>query len=148
MPRLSSIAAETTPFVLASEPLPAPEGLSPEQSADWNRLVGAYPASRFNAGAVPLLTELVRHQARSRQINEALDELRQTGLTGTETRRIFTSLMRAAREEAKLLMTLCVKLRLAPQSAERKDHAEAARRGMPTGPVPWADAPDDGPGKH
>jgi hypothetical protein len=137
MPRLSSVAAEVTPFALASEPMPPPEGLTPEQSADWNRLVRAYPAERFDAGSVPLLTELVRHQARSRQINETLDELRQTGLTGTEARRIFTSLTRAAREEAKLLMTLCVKLRLANQSSERKDHAEAARRAMAMGRAPW-----------
>jgi len=137
MPRVSSIASETTPFALAGEPLAAPEGLSPEQLADWNRLVGAYPAERFDAGSVPLLTELVRHQARSRQINETLDELRQTGLTGSEARRIFNSLTRAAREEAKLLVTICTKLRVAPQTKERKDHAEAAHRRMALGRAPW-----------
>ena len=137
MPRLSIIASETEPFALAGEPLSPPEDLTSEQRADWERLVGAYPRERFDAGAVPLLTELVRHQARSRQLNEALDGLRQTGLTGTETRRIFASLARAAREETKLLVTLATKLRLAPQSNERKDHAEAARRRMAMGRAPW-----------
>jgi hypothetical protein len=137
MPRMSVVASEIEPFALPSTPLPPPEGLTLEQRSDWERLVNAFPSSRFDPGSVPLLTELVRHQARSRQINESLDQLRQTGLTGTETRRIFTSLTRAAREEAKLLVTLCTKLRLANQSNERKDHAEAARRRMAMGRAPW-----------
>jgi hypothetical protein len=138
MPRQSDAAGDVVPFVLPCSPLPPPEDLTPEQSADWVRLVGAFPAARFNAGSVPLLTELVRHQALSRQINEALDGLRQTGLTGTETRRIFNSLTRAAREETRLLISLTTKLRLAPQTAERKDHAEAAQRSTATGTPPWA----------
>lgn len=137
MPRQSDAAGDVIPFVLPGTPLPAPEGLTLEQRADWERLVNAYPATRFNAGSVPLLTELVRHQALSRQINEALDELRQTKLASAESRRVFASLSRAAREEAKLLMTLCVKLRLANQSSERKGHAEAAGRAMAMGRAPW-----------
>ena len=35
------------------------------------------------------------------------------------------------------------------QSKTEKRAAEAGRRAMPTGPVPWAEAPLDGePGKH
>jgi hypothetical protein len=117
--------------------MPPPEELTPEQRTDWERLVGAFPAQRFDAGSVPLLTELVRHQARSRQLNEALDELRQTALASESLRRVFVALTRAARDETKLLMMLCTKLRLATQSKERKDHAEAALRGVATGPVPW-----------
>jgi hypothetical protein len=137
MPRSSEAAGDVVPFVLPGTPLPPPKDLTSEQRADWERLVGAYPAQRFDAGSVPLLVELVRHQARSRQLNEALDGLREAGLTGTEARRVFTQLTRMAREETKLLMTLSVKLRLANQSSERKDHAEAARRGMAMGRAPW-----------
>lgn len=137
MPRRSDTSGDVVPFVFPSPPIPPPEELTSEQRADWVRLVNAFPSSRFSAGSVPLLTELVRHQARARQLNEALDGLRETGLMGTETRRIFTALTRAARDETKLLMTLCTKLRLANQSSERKDHAEAAGRAMATGPAPW-----------
>ena len=142
MPRVSESETETTPFALDGPPLEEPDRLTLEQSQYWHALVDSFPPSRFGPDARPTLTELVRMMSYSKQINEALNEMRKCNLaattpTATKERKVFIQLLRAAQDTAHLIAMLSVKLRLVDQSWSRKDLAGPARERMPTGPVPW-----------
>jgi hypothetical protein len=136
-------------------PMEPPDYLTSEQAADWRALVGAFPAERFGPDSVPVLVELVRHQAIARQLDENLAGMRRRILTsdsptGVKQRRMFIQLVRAHAAESQLIAMLSVKLRLADQSKTRKVLAEAERERTPTGPRPWDDdwSRDEDAGKH
>src|SRR6266511_1637736 len=119
-----------------------PAELSKDEARYWIALVHAFPAERFDVDDVPLLTELCRHQSLAQKINVELNAMRRTRLIGPSPERVkvramFNQLLRAAREESKLIANLCVKLRLAQQTSERKIVAERERARMATGPRPW-----------
>jgi hypothetical protein len=125
--------------------MPVPPELTPEQASYWAALVDQLAWDRFDAGDQPLLLELCRAQSRSRQVNEALDQMRKRILisdspTGAKQRRIFLQLIKAAQSETHTISTLAVKLRLGDQSKTRKETAEARDRMVPRGPRPWDEA--------
>jgi hypothetical protein len=122
--------------------LPPPAELSKDEARYWVALVGQFPRERFDIDDVPLLVELCRHQNLARKINVELNAMRRTRLIGPSPERVkvramFNQLLRAAREETKLITNICVKLRLAQQTSERKIVAERERARMATGPRPW-----------
>jgi hypothetical protein len=142
MPRTSAASAELTELTFPAAPMSAPPSLTPEQQRYWTDLVGAFPASRFGPDQVPALMELCCAMARSRQVNEQLDELRELnlnapGAAGDKRRKMFGQLAKLARAESAQIATLSTKLRLCDQSKTRKDAAEARHRALPAGPRPW-----------
>jgi len=145
MPRLSSVAAEVTPFALAGEPMPPPAELTEEQADFWRAIVDPFPPERFQPDAVPVLLELVRHMSLCRKLSEELDGMRQTRLIGpsperAKVRQIYLQLARMHMAESHLVAMLCTKLRMVDQAKIEKRMAEAAQRGMATGVPPWAQA--------
>jgi hypothetical protein len=122
--------------------MPPPAALTTEQADAWRELVGASAPERFGPDARPVLLELVRAMSVSRQIAEQLAALRERPLTsdtkaGAATRRTFLQLAAVARDQARLIGSLSVKLRLAEQTKTRKAVAAAESERSPAGPRPW-----------
>jgi hypothetical protein len=134
-------AAAVSEHAVAAPPLPAPACLTSDQRADWDDLVRACPG-RFGAADSPLLRELIRHAAIARKLAGELATMESKSLTastkaGAATRTVYLQLATATREEAKIVASLAVKLRIARTTAVRKLTDEAERRKTPTGPRPW-----------
>jgi hypothetical protein len=142
MPREAAAVEDTVAFIVPNAPMPPPSELTEQEVRYWRALVDAFPGDRFGADDHVLLVELVRAQARARQINEQLELMRTRALTmttvpGNKIRRVFIQLAQEAREESRLIAMLCVKLRLATQTRQRKIVADRERERMATGPRPW-----------
>jgi hypothetical protein len=142
MPRTSAAAQEMASCAIPGEPIPAPDGLSPEQRKDWQDLVGALPVSWFSPHDRPLLVELVRHQAIARQLSAEIAKMRRWSLNDlsartAKRRAIFVRLLRTAVLESETIARLCTRLRLTPQAQRRSRDAGIERERMPTGPRPW-----------
>jgi hypothetical protein len=142
MPRASASAEDVVPFTVPAEPMPPPAELNEIEAGYWHALVDAFPPERFGADDRVLLIELCRHQSISRRVNGELDGLRGDDLVGpgrstARTRTTFMQLAKVARDEAKLIATLSVKLRLARQTSERLINHQRERERMATGRAPW-----------
>src|SRR5262249_31973600 len=115
MPRASAAATATAESAVFVAPMEPPVTLDEEQARFWRELVGKFPAERFNAGDRPLLIELCRHQALARKFHEELAKMGRWALNAeaphaAKRRAVFLQLLRAAREETKVISMLCVKL--------------------------------------
>ncbi len=66
MPKTSIAVQQTAEFALPARPMEPPVGLSEEEAGYLRGLVGQFPRERFDVDDVPLLVELVRHQATAR----------------------------------------------------------------------------------
>jgi hypothetical protein len=143
MPRQSAASLEFAEFTPEGPRLAPPDHLNEQERALWHAIVDPFPPGRFDAGDVVLLIALVEHQARVRQINEQLDEMRHARLIsrtrqGEKIRGLFASLCRMAREETRLIMSLATKLRLPHQTRTLRVLADAERARSPaTMARPW-----------
>jgi hypothetical protein len=149
MPRSSALAQEVVAFAIAGPPMEPPGDLDEAAARFWRELVPAFPAERFGPDDVPLLRELCRHQAIAAKVHEQISKMRRWTLNAesacvAKRRAVFLQLLRMAGEETRLIVTLCVKLRLATQSRTEKRGAEAEHSRMPVGPRPW----DTSAGQH
>jgi len=139
MPRLSAIATEAAEHALAPAPLPAPDGLTPEEVTLWR---GLADAGGLDAGNGPVLRELIAAMSRSRRVNSALEAMGGKSLTGSskagkEARAVYLQLAAASVAEARLISVLSTKLRLSKQARTRSVIAERERERRATGPRPW-----------
>lgn len=142
MPRIAAAAASMLPHAVADKPLEPPRELSPVEAGFWRQIVGASPASRFDAGSVPVLTELCRAMGVAQMLAEQMAALGGRSLTGNgkaaaATRAMFLQLAASARDQTRVIVSLATKLRLCPQTNVRAITAERERREHPPGPRPW-----------
>jgi hypothetical protein len=137
-------AAEQAALASAIEgpTLAPPPELSAEEAQSWREITASLPPSWFDSGNAPVLAELCRHMALSRQIAEELATMRKRKLTsdtphGAKQREIFRQLLQAAREESRLIAMLSVKLRLTNSSHRRDERYDDRRRLALQGRRPW-----------
>jgi hypothetical protein len=148
VPRTSATSLALAGNILSGPSLEPSDGLTPEQIGYWKQIVDAFPGGWFAEDHRPLLTELVRHQAIARQLDEQLEQMRKRTLNAAtphcaKQRSIFLQLLRHARAESEIIMQLSVKLRLTPQSQQRSRDAGIARSRSASGPRPWDDRSSD-----
>jgi hypothetical protein len=123
--------------------LQAPPRLLPEAVETWNSIVGQFEPGHFGNDHVHLLVQLCEHVSYSRQISEALAEMRHERLTLTtaaaaKRRQVFCDLLKAHREESRSIISLSLKLRLCPSSWRRDSQTNERKfRTVPSGRPPW-----------
>ena len=107
--RKSAAALSVVPRVLERvERLKPPEVLDIEASAVWVGIVNGHPADWFDAGAVPLLTQLCRHVVITNRIDAMIG---QVGNNAT-----MLNLLNVQRLESDCIRKISTSLRLTPQS--------------------------------
>lgn len=147
MPRVSEEAQNIARYAgVAQKPEP-PAELTSEQAAYWRSICADLPPGHIRSDNTPVLIELCRHISYSVQLSEALTDIRELGLAGTDRetasrRSAFCQLTRQARSQSQLIAVLSTKLRLTNQSrdVDRNGATNAARlrARMPIGGTrPW-----------
>lgn len=106
-----------------------PAALGEHEVETWRRITGAFPADRFDAGAVPLLAQMVRHIEAARKIAALIRAEEEGEEFDLDAWRL---LLRDQDRESGRIAMLATRLRLTPQS-RYVPHAGGAR--------PQADAP-------
>jgi hypothetical protein len=115
------------------ERLAPPSQLTDEQVVVWSQIVGGHPGDWFEAGSVPLLTQLCRHVVLSNKVADLIDH--------TENKTALMELLKQQRDETDCIRKLSTSLRITPQSvthqrgnkkqitATRSPHARFANTG-------------------
>ncbi|HEY2531222.1 MAG TPA: hypothetical protein VGJ20_25380 [Xanthobacteraceae bacterium] len=141
MPRKSAIAHLTANVAIAKSraQLEPPADLTAEQREDWLRFANRLAKALAAADVAPLLTELSRHMAYSRQLSEALDKERHCALDDHRHRAVLRDLLKMHERESVRITALMTKLRLTPQDCERVQQADRRRLREPSAhsPKPW-----------
>ena len=111
-----------------------PSDLTDAQAEVWRRMVNAYPADRFDAGAQPVLAQLCRHADAARKLAAVIRQEEEGEEFDVDA---WQALLRAQDRESGRIASLATRLRLTPQ-ARYAPHSAAARAD-PTAdlPKPW-----------
>lgn len=142
MPRTSAEAELMEPFAMQTPPPEPPKGLTEGQARFWRRIVTDLPAGHVRSDNEPTLVQLVRHLDYAEHVAEQLAGMRNDDLTsnkdaGRDRRLIFMNLLQMAREQARIIADLSVKLRLVNSSRDNLTTSKRARERTPAGPRPW-----------
>ena len=99
-----------------------PSDLTEAQVDVWRRIVNAYPADRFDAGAQLVLAQLCRHADTARKMAAVIRQPEEGGEFDVDA---WQALLRAQDRESARVASLATRLRLTPQ-ARYVPHSAAA----------------------
>lgn len=132
--RKSSASLSVVPHVLERvERLKPPDVLDIEETGVWVSIVNGHPADWFDAGAVPLLTQLCRHTTMANRVSLMI------GSVGNNA--TLLNLMTQQRSESDIIRKLSLALRLTPQSLVTHN---GNKKPTPIAASPWTRVPNAG----
>ena len=112
--------------------LQPPDDFSPKALEIWTRIVTSYPEDWFPAGAAILLEQLCAHAEEAYYIRKLLANERDC----CDTQQ-YNRLLMMQERQTQMLVTLCTKLKLTPQSTT--NHRGNRLPGSTVNLPPWAD---------
>lgn len=127
--RKSAAALQSIALATLRKPPSPPSGLSPAAAELWQSITNSLPASFFQPGDLPLLQAYCTAADRKNQIDAAV--LREGIVLEGEAH----PGLRVSRDEASLMASLAVKLRLCQSSRTRPE--SASLKVAHSGPRPW-----------
>ena len=134
----TSAAEKATVHVLNRKAPPAPDRLTKDQAAIWDRLAMSKPAQHFSADDLPLLAELCRAYDASDKLAVRIDKHIATASAET-----LQTLMGLRDKESRRAVALATKLRLTAQSRYDKGVAASLAKQANRGASPWEDPGDE-----
>lgn len=127
--RKSAASLQTIALASLRKPPPPPAGLSPPAADLWKSIASSLPAEFFQPGDLPLLQAYCTASARKEEIDALV--LTQGVMFNGEAH----PGLRISRDEAGLMASLAVKLRLCQSSRTRPE--SASLKVAHTGARPW-----------
>lgn len=129
--------------LVPGQKLPPPPDLTPEETAEWWKIVDPLPPGWITAEHDGLMRDLCRHTVIARKLGEVVNRML-TDLAGTppEDQRwsVVSGIMDQHRGASRLVIALSRSLRITKQSQYRPQVAAAkAKKGTATTTRPWED---------
>lgn len=114
-----------------------PEGLSPEEAAEWRAIVARMPSDWFTRETHGLLENYVKVTCNLRWVNSYITDFRSKPMTGPRVLHL-TRMLRLQTGQAGMLATLATKLRITKQTPDTARSGEKNRVHGQAPERPWA----------